>query len=78
MDEQEAEVEPIVVTTTHRDKGIGRALLNRMVEEANVVSFIPTRLTRRPWSVRLGRLMPGLGEVLIVKARKRPLLRESR
>jgi ribosomal protein S18 acetylase RimI-like enzyme len=34
VDEREAEVEPIVVATTHRDKGIGRALLNRMVEEA--------------------------------------------
>jgi len=53
--------------------------LKRLLEEnglaveeitANVVSFIPTRLTRRPWSVTLGRLMPGLGEVLIVKARK--------
>lgn len=43
------------------------------VEEmtSNLVSFIPTRLTRRPWSVALGKLMPGLGEVLIVKARKR-------
>jgi len=39
---------------------------------SNLVSFIPSRLTRRPWSVTLGRLMPGLGEVLIVKARKRP------
>jgi SAM-dependent methyltransferase len=55
--------------------------LRRLLEEngfaveemtANVVSFIPTRLTRRPWSVTLGKLMPGLGEVLIVKARKRP------
>jgi 2-polyprenyl-3-methyl-5-hydroxy-6-metoxy-1,4-benzoquinol methylase len=42
-----------------------------VVEEltSNLVSFIPSRLTRRPWSVTLGRLMPGLGEVLIVKAR---------
>ena len=42
------------------------------VEEtmANVMSFIPTRSTRRPWSVTLGKLRPGLGEVLIVKARK--------
>ncbi len=55
--------------------------LTRLLEEngfaveemtANVVSFMPTRLTRRPWSVTLGRLMPGLGEVLIVKARKLP------
>jgi SAM-dependent methyltransferase len=40
---------------------------------SNLVSFIPTRSTRRPWSVTLGKLMPGLGEVLIVKARKGPL-----
>ena len=42
------------------------------VEEmtSNLVSFIPTRLTRRPWSVTLGRLRPSLGEVLIVKGRK--------
>jgi SAM-dependent methyltransferase len=55
--------------------------LRRLLEEnsfaveemtANVVSFIPTRLTRWPWSVRLGKLMPGLGEVLIVQARKHP------
>jgi 2-polyprenyl-3-methyl-5-hydroxy-6-metoxy-1,4-benzoquinol methylase len=53
--------------------------LKRLVEEngfaveemtSNLVSFIPTRLTRRPWSVALGKLMPGLGEVLIVGARK--------
>ena len=58
--------------------------LRRLLEEngfaveemtANLVSFIPTRLTRRPWSVTLGKLMPGLREVLIVKARKRPLRR---
>jgi SAM-dependent methyltransferase len=44
------------------------------VEEitSNLVSFIPTRLTRRPWSVTLGKLVPGLGEVVIVKGRKRP------
>jgi ribosomal protein S18 acetylase RimI-like enzyme len=34
VDDREAEVEPIVVAATHRDKGIGRDLLNRMVEEA--------------------------------------------
>ena len=53
--------------------------LRRLVEEngfrveemtSNVVSFIPTEHTRRPWSVRLGRWIPSLGEVLIVKARK--------
>jgi len=31
---QEAEVEPLVVASIHREKGIGRALLDRMVEEA--------------------------------------------
>ena len=54
--------------------------LRRLLEEnrfaveeitSNLVSFIPTRSTRRPWSVTLGRLMPGLGEVLIAGARKR-------
>lgn len=42
------------------------------VEEmtSNLVSFIPTRLTRRPWSVTLGKLVPDWGEVLIVRARK--------
>jgi SAM-dependent methyltransferase len=39
---------------------------------SNLVSFIPTRVTRRPWSITLGKLVPGLGEVLIVKAGKRP------
>lgn len=34
VDEQGAEVEPIVVAAAHRDKGIGQALLNCMVEEA--------------------------------------------
>ncbi|NIT36135.1 MAG: methyltransferase domain-containing protein [candidate division Zixibacteria bacterium] len=43
------------------------------VEEvtSNVVSFIPAESTRRPWSVALGKLLPTLGEVLIVKGRKR-------
>jgi SAM-dependent methyltransferase len=54
-------------------------ILKRLLEEngfavenmtSNLVSFIPTSSTRRPWSVTLGRLMPGLGEVLIVQARK--------
>jgi ribosomal protein S18 acetylase RimI-like enzyme len=34
VEDREAEVEPIVVASAHRDKGIGRALLNRMLEEA--------------------------------------------
>lgn len=34
---QEAEVEPIVVAPAHRDRGIGRALLTRMVEEAQAL-----------------------------------------
>lgn len=44
------------------------------VEEllSNVVSFIPTESTSRPWSRTLGKLFPGLGEILIVKSRKRP------
>lgn len=43
------------------------------VEEivSNLVSFVTTRRTKRPWSVTLGRLIPGLGEVLIVRGRKR-------
>jgi len=32
--EEEAEVEPLVVTEAHREKGIGRALLHHSVEEA--------------------------------------------
>ena len=39
---------------------------------SNLVSFFPTRTTRRPWSMALGKLRPSLGEVLIVKSRKRP------
>jgi len=55
--------------------------LTRLLEEnglaveemtSNLVSFVPTRSTRHPWSVTLGKLTPSLGEVLIVKARKRP------
>lgn len=55
--------------------------LKRLLEEngfaideitSNLVSFVPTRVTRRPWSITLGKLVPGWGEVLIVKARKRP------
>jgi GNAT superfamily N-acetyltransferase len=34
MGDREAEVEPIVVATTHRGKEIGRALLNHALEEA--------------------------------------------
>jgi SAM-dependent methyltransferase len=54
--------------------------LKRLLEEngfavekmtSNLVSFIPTKLTRRPWSVTLGKLVPDWGEVLIVKGRKR-------
>jgi ribosomal protein S18 acetylase RimI-like enzyme len=54
--------------------------LKRVLEEngftvdeitSNLVSFIPTRVTRRPWSATLGKFVPDLGEVLIAKARKR-------
>lgn len=43
------------------------------VEEvtSNVVSFIPAESTRKPWSIALGKLLPTLGEVLVVKGRKR-------
>ena len=34
LEGQEAEVEPIVVRSEHRGKGIGRALVNRAVKEA--------------------------------------------
>jgi ribosomal protein S18 acetylase RimI-like enzyme len=34
VDGQEAEVEPIVVASAHRGEGVGRALLEHMVEEA--------------------------------------------
>lgn len=34
VDEEEAEVEPLVVAASHRGRGIGRALVGRMVEEA--------------------------------------------
>lgn len=37
--------------------------------KANVVSFVPTRRTRKPWSKRLAKAFPGLGEILICKAR---------
>jgi SAM-dependent methyltransferase len=42
------------------------------VEElrSNLVSFIPTKLTRHPWSITLGRVAPSLGEVLIIEGRK--------
>lgn len=39
VDEREAEVEPIVVGSANRGRGIGHALLNRMVEEAKRLSM---------------------------------------
>lgn len=41
--------------------------------KANLVSFIPTRRTKKPWSKYLGKIFPGLGEVLICKARRNGL-----
>lgn len=57
-------------------KGILELLLERngfKVEKvaSNLVSFLPTKRTSEPWSTLLGKLFPGLGEILIVKARKK-------
>lgn len=41
--------------------------------KANLVSFIPTKRTKKPWSKYLGKIFPGLGEVLICKARRNGL-----
>jgi 2-polyprenyl-3-methyl-5-hydroxy-6-metoxy-1,4-benzoquinol methylase len=41
--------------------------------EANLVSFAPTKRTKKPWSKYLGKIFPGLGEVLICKARRNGL-----
>jgi protease I len=41
LDGDEAEIDPIVVASTHRGQGIGRALLNRAVEEAKACSAYP-------------------------------------
>ena len=38
---------------------------------SNLLSFVPTKRTSEPWSVALGRMFPTLGEILIVKARKK-------
>jgi ribosomal protein S18 acetylase RimI-like enzyme len=37
LDGEEAEMDPIVVSSTHRGQGIGRALLNRAAEEATAL-----------------------------------------
>ena len=39
-EEQEAEVEPIVVSARHRGKGIGRALLQHAVEQAKTAGVL--------------------------------------
>lgn len=59
-------------------KGVLTELLERkgfMVEsaKANLVSVMPTRSTRKPWSKMLGKTFPTLGEVLICQARKKRL-----
>jgi ubiquinone/menaquinone biosynthesis C-methylase UbiE len=41
--------------------------------KANLVSLIPTRSTRKPWSKTLGKAFPTFGEVLICEARKKRL-----
>jgi hypothetical protein len=39
--------------------------------KANLVSFMPTIPTGRPWSELLGKIFPSLGEILITRAIKR-------
>ena len=34
LDDQEGEIEPVIVKSGHRGKGIGQALVNRVIEEA--------------------------------------------
>jgi len=46
--------------------------------KANLVSFLPAKRTRKPWSKSLGRLFPSFGEVLIYKARRHSLLLEKK
>ena len=38
--------------------------------KANLLSFIPTKRSKKPWSKFLDKIFPGLGEVLICKAKK--------
>jgi GNAT superfamily N-acetyltransferase len=40
LDDQQAEVEPIVVSSKHRDKGIGQDLLNFAIEEARKLGVL--------------------------------------
>ena len=39
--------------------------------KANLMSFMPTKRAKKPWSKILGKIFPNLGEVLICKARKK-------
>jgi ubiquinone/menaquinone biosynthesis C-methylase UbiE len=38
--------------------------------KANLLSFIPSKKTMKPWSRLLGKIFPGSGEVLICKSRR--------
>jgi 2-polyprenyl-3-methyl-5-hydroxy-6-metoxy-1,4-benzoquinol methylase len=38
--------------------------------KANLLSIVPTKRTKKPWSKGLGKLFPSLGEVLVCKARR--------
>jgi len=40
LDDQQAEVEPIVVSSKHRDKGMGQDLLNFAIEEAKKLGVL--------------------------------------
>ena len=40
QDDKQAEVEPIIVSSQHRGKGIGRKLLHRAVEEAQKLGVL--------------------------------------
>jgi ubiquinone/menaquinone biosynthesis C-methylase UbiE len=39
--------------------------------KSNLLSFVPAKNSKKPWSKFLGKMLPSLGEVLICKARKK-------